>query len=175
MGPFSPLCRAGSTPGREEFSQCLHGEPPSGMQRRPPARKAARPPVESVLSIGKEITAACSSPSPHPLPPWERGHRTVISLPMLNRFCMANERNGSGGMVEPMWSQSVTSSDDPSVIRSAIATASKRNVRSRRFFRHRLKNRTWRRLRPDRVSSPGHSHSLFRSDACDGSPILSPA
>ncbi len=32
-------------------------------------------------------------------------------------------------MLEPLWSQSVTSSDDPSVIRSQIATASKPNVR----------------------------------------------
>ena len=36
-------------------------------------------------------------------------------------------------MVEPMWSQSVTSSDDRSAIRSQIATASKRNVRYRPY------------------------------------------
>ncbi len=35
------------------------------------------------IKIGKEITVALSSPSPYPLSPRERGHRTVISLPIL--------------------------------------------------------------------------------------------
>jgi hypothetical protein len=35
------------------------------------------------VGIGKEITVAFSSPSPYPFPPRERGHRTVISLPIL--------------------------------------------------------------------------------------------
>jgi hypothetical protein len=40
--------------------------------------------LRNAVRIGKEITVAPSSPSPYPLPPWERGHRTVISLPILS-------------------------------------------------------------------------------------------
>jgi len=77
----------------------------SGMTADDMSRMVKRRMREAgLLRIGKEITVAFSSPSPYPLPPWERGHRTVISLPILN--CELQRGRGresfSGGRLA-MW------------------------------------------------------------------------
>ena len=58
-----------------------------GSETPLPVRSRPVEPQIPLLRIGKEITFAFSSPSPYPLPPREKGHRTVISLPILSGEC----------------------------------------------------------------------------------------